>query len=115
MTILRGISYPLQAFNGSLKLSEDPELVQEHIYSVLETRPGERIMRQEYGCPDFIFDSVQETATIPIRLQIALDEQVAEPEAWKVGGAIAESGDFLITVQYTLNQFEWAINLKLTR
>lgn len=62
--MLRGISYPLQLENGSLKLSERANVVREQILSVIETNPGERIMLPLYGLREQIFNSLAPAVVI---------------------------------------------------
>jgi hypothetical protein len=38
MTSIRGLTYPLEVSNGSLKLVEDERIVEQQIISVIETR-----------------------------------------------------------------------------
>lgn len=40
--------YPVQA--GSLSYADGPEKVRQSIYIILDTEPGERIMRPSFGC-----------------------------------------------------------------
>lgn len=108
MTIRRGFSYPLQVDNGGLKLSEDADLVAEAIYSVLETRIGERVWRpRSYGTPDYCFSAVSNAAFIPARMEVALQEQVTDPDEFQVIGAFNETeGTVFVDLRYTLNKIE---------
>ncbi|MBH8566706.1 GPW/gp25 family protein [Nostoc sp. CENA67] len=103
MTKLRGLAYPLQVFNGSLKLSEDYDTIRDAIFGVLETRPGERVMKQQFGCPDFIFDAVAQPQVVLSRIQVALEEQIPDIE-FTVTGDIQEDGGFAVRVEWSIGE-----------
>ncbi len=47
----QGLALPLQAGdNGALPLADGPEKVRQSIAIILDTEPGERLMRPEFGC-----------------------------------------------------------------
>lgn len=109
MVIRRGFTYPMATDgNGSLALSTDDDyaLVYEAIYSVLETRPKERIMRNRYGTPDYSFSVVADASFIPSRIRFSLTEQVADPDSFDVQGAYSEDGLMSIAVTPTINSVE---------
>ena len=57
--VLRSIGYPLEHDGkGGLVTRERAECVQQQIISVLETRPGERIMLPFYGMREHIMSSL---------------------------------------------------------
>lgn len=58
MPLVQGLSYPLTIVDGQLATSIDADLVRQQIFSVLETRPRERVLRPRYGMPDLLFSSV---------------------------------------------------------
>lgn len=104
MTSIRGLTYPLQITNGRLSLSEDLALVEEHIISVLETRPFERIMRADYGLRDYTFD-VLDPVEINAKISLAVTEQVPEVKDLEVTGNWQRSGDqgvYNVTLKYTV-------------
>lgn len=98
---LRGLAYPLQIKNGSLKLSQNYDTIRDAIFGVLETRPRERMWRADFGCPDFIFDAVQHPQAVLSRIKVALEEQIPDVQ-FKVLGSIQENGGFNV-------QIEWAV------
>ena len=54
-----GLSYPLNInSNGGLSVSSGSRLTDEHILSILETKPGERVMRRDFGFQPEIFSSI---------------------------------------------------------
>ena len=61
----RGFKFPIQVdeVTGRFKMSSYEEDIQESIWIILNTRPGERIMRPEFGCRiyDYVFESMNYT------------------------------------------------------
>lgn len=103
MAIQRGIRYPLTLSNGGLAVSEDIDLVKEAIFSVLETRPGERIMRFSYGTYDYIFDTVKDPGVICEQIRISLRTQIPEIDQLEVTGKIDESGVMQVQILWGVN------------
>jgi hypothetical protein len=101
MAFIRGVSYPLEVINGNLKLSEDAKLVSEHIYSVLETRPYERVMRADYGLMDETFENLNPIA-INAKITAAVTEQVGEVEDLRIEGGWqkGDSGIYNVRLLY---------------
>lgn len=59
---LRSLKYPLELDgNGSLVTVERADVISQQIVSVLETRPGERIMLPLYGTRSHILNSLAPT------------------------------------------------------
>ena len=104
MTQKRGLTYPLQIVNGGLAVSTDLALVEEHIISVLETRPRERVMRADYGFDPDIFSTLEPNA-INARIARAVEEQVPEVTNIEVNGDVAngDSGTYQVTLKYSVN------------
>ena len=47
----QGLALPLQASDtGALPLADGPEKVRQSIAIILDTEPGERLMRPQFGC-----------------------------------------------------------------
>jgi Baseplate wedge protein gp25 len=103
MSTLRTLAYPLTVKNGSLVVSEDFDTIRDAIFSVLETRPGERIMRPKFGSPDFVFDAVQHPSAVLSRIQVALEEQIPDAE-FTVSGNINDAGDFSVRITWSAEQ-----------
>ena len=97
----RGLTYPLTVSKGGLGYSEDLALVEEHIISVLETRPYERVMRADYGFDPKIFDTLEPNA-INSRIYKAVMKEVQEVQDLKVDGSIntEEEGTYSVTLYY---------------
>lgn len=98
--IKRGYSYPLRVEGGNLALSEDYDLIREFIFSVLETRWFERVMRPSYGTPDYVFEAIRDPSAISEQVLQALETQVIGVSSWRVFGEADESGVFRLTVEY---------------
>ena len=104
MADIRGFAYPLQVKNGSLMLTEDVNIVEQQIISVLETRPFERIMRAEYGLPDDTFETMN-PAAIDSKISEAILEQVGGVSDLSVRGSWTggDNGLYAINILYTVN------------
>ena len=46
----RGWPYPVQPVDGDLRFEEGAEKVRQSIWIILDTEPGERVMRPTFGC-----------------------------------------------------------------
>lgn len=101
MATNRGITYPLALENGGLKVSSDYDLLRESIYSVLETRPGERIMRPTYGTPDLVFQAIANIAVVAEQVRISLDNQIPQVD-FEVVGTVDEGGAITLMVNWTV-------------
>jgi hypothetical protein len=101
---IRGISYPLQIKNGTLAVSDDLDLVSEHVLSVVQTRWYERVMRASYGTDDYIFQVVN-PSVINSQLQIAIKQNVPEIDSVIVNGdwTRADSGLYRVIITYYVN------------
>lgn len=103
MATLRTLAYPLAVKNGSLALSEDFDTIRDAIFSVLECRPGERVMKPRFGSPDFVFDAVQHPQAVLSRIQTALEEQIPDVE-FAVGGNVLDDGAFNVQINWSVEQ-----------
>lgn len=106
MSIRRGFQYPLTLSNGGLAVSTDFDLLKEQIYSVLETRPLERVMATDYGTPSFIFESVQDAGVICEQIRLSLRTQIPEVEDFRVTGSIAEDGVMDIQIYWVADSID---------
>lgn len=117
MTEKRGLTYPLQAKNGSLLLSQDFDLVREHVLSVIETRPYERVMNSDYGLADLVFETINPDL-INSRIAKAIYDEVEEVADVIVTGNFegADEGLYAVTINYRVNGIPQApLNFKLLR
>lgn len=102
MAIRRGIRYPLTLSNGGLAVSVDADLVKEAIFSILETRPYERVMR-DYGTYDYVFDTIKDPGVICEQIRISLRTQIPEIDQLEVTGKIDESGVMQVQILWGVN------------
>jgi hypothetical protein len=104
MAFIRGLTYPLQVANGQLVLSEDNDLIAQHIYSVLETRPYERVMRADYGLQDRTFETMDPTA-INAKITAAINDAVTGIQNLRVSGSWqkGDSGQYKVRITYDVN------------
>ncbi|HEY9735485.1 MAG TPA: hypothetical protein V6D06_04355 [Trichocoleus sp.] len=105
MATVRGLSYPLTLQNGGLQTSTDLSLILQAIYSVLETRPYERIMRPRYGTSDLAFVAHPSPAVIAERTRQALELQIAGV-SFTTTGSIDENGAYTLTVDWAVNEIQ---------
>lgn len=106
-TRLRGLSYPLQITeDGSLALSTDYDCIREQIVSILETRPTERVMRQDYGMPDYPFTQTN-PYVIAEYLRIAIETYVPYLTRLEVVPIAQdlERGTLTIKIYYEVDNF----------
>lgn len=97
MALRRGYSYPFQIEGGSLKLSEDLDLTREAIQQVLETIPLERVMRANYGTPDYVFSATPLPVIIE-RIRISLETQIPEVASFEITGSINDDGTVSLSI-----------------
>lgn len=105
MAFVRGISYPLGVSNGQLSLSQDYELVEQHIVSVLETKPFERVLRADYGLLDQIYNTL-DPQEIDSYITLSIQEQVPEVTDLEISGnwqRKADQGVYNVTLSYRVN------------
>jgi len=115
MTQIRGLSYPLEIKNGSLRVIEDEEIVEQQIISVIETRPFERVMRADYGLIPGTFDTIT-PAAIDSKISEAISEQVGGISDLSVKGSWtnSENGEYTVEILYTVDgEFQPPLTLSL--
>lgn len=84
-----GIGYPLSIdTGGGLSLSTGHRLTDEHVLSIIETIPGERVMRRTFGLPNSIFKSLK-----PALVDLTVEKSIREGSPTDLAGVIV-SGDF---------------------
>lgn len=100
-------AYPLQSDGkGGLLLARDWQCDRDSIYSVIFTRPGERVERPALGSPDFLFESVADSTTIPGQLEAALIDQIPTAQSIEVYGSISEEGILDLSIGYVSGAVE---------
>jgi phage baseplate assembly protein W len=105
--------YPIQVSNGKIVLSTDTDIERDAIFSVLETRKYERVMRPlSYGTKSYIFESVSAASIIPARVEVALRQQIPNLRQIQVTGSFDESGVQQLKIYWEDKDFK-KNNLKL--
>jgi phage baseplate assembly protein W len=106
-----GISFPLDVDQrGALKLAHEALDVEQAIWLILSTAPGERPMRPEFGCGahDYVFDSIdgETIGQIDRAIRVALDrwEPRVDVEAIDFDLDEADGGRLLVGLTYRLRQ-----------
>lgn len=102
MPNLRGIAYRLAVKDGQLVTHTDLDLILDHIMSVLETEPYERIARAGYGTPDFLFTSVRDINLIAQWVRQCLEREIPDV-VFGVQGAMSDDGAGVLQVQWAVN------------
>ncbi len=100
-----GAPFPLAPADGQLPLLSGPEKIRQSIMLILETEPGERIMRPDFGCglSRFLMEPNNEATAARLKTTIedALDRWEPRIELTEVrvvpGGDPAE---LLVTIRY---------------
>lgn len=108
--------------SGGLALVEDADAIRQAIMILLSTRPGERVMRPEYGCPlhRLAFEP-NDAATAGLAMhyvrtaltrwepRIDIVSLAAEPGA----GIHAESGRFVLRLEYRVRATQELATMQL--
>ena len=104
-----GWAFPLRTDRtGSIALARETREIEESIYLILATAPGERPMRPEFGCAvhDYVFAPADASTAgdIAFAVRVALDrwEPRINLEDVLVHLDTAADGVLLIEVQYTV-------------
>jgi phage baseplate assembly protein W len=109
----QGLKYPITAKDGKLVLSSGDRLNTEAIFSVLETRPTERVERPSYGTPDFVFASVANVNAIPSRIEASLVDQIAEISQVEVTGNVITNERLNISITYQSEEKKQELKLNI--
>lgn len=72
---MRGLTFPLQIENGSLRVSVGEDRIVEQILEVLQTSVGERVYRQFFGLPNLVFESISESV-LERRIERQLQQEI---------------------------------------
>ena len=104
-----GVSFPLQVDQrGALALAHDEIDVEQALWLILSTAPGERPMRPQFGCGvhEFVFDRIdgETLGRIDTAIRVALDrwEPRVEVEAIDFGLDRADEGQLMVELTYRL-------------
>lgn len=107
------IAYPLQIENGTLKLSRGYECDRDAIFSVLQTKVGERIERPSYGTPDYVFSAVGSVQPVLGRIEAALTDQIPALLAIDVSGSINDAGLLDMAIEYSSQEGADTLGLRI--
>lgn len=102
MASIRGIAYRLAIKDGQLVTHEDIDLIRDHIISVLETEPYERVMRPDYGTPDFLFQGISDMNLVAQWVRQGLEREIPGV-LFAVQGSIADDGLGVLVVRWAVN------------
>lgn len=100
----RGWSFPLGVdVKGGIRIVGGTEEIEQSVYLILATTPGERPMRPEFGCnlADFVFEPIEpatfgriafavESALERWEPRIRVDDVVVGPDPNRVGAVLIE-------------------------
>lgn len=100
-----GAPFPLTPTDGQVPLLSGPEKIRQAILLILETEPGERIMRPEFGCGlrRFLMEPNNDATAARLRTTIedALKRWEPRIELTEVGVAAGEDpAELLVTIRY---------------
>lgn len=101
---MKSLVYPLAAANGRLVLTSDyPTIVKQVIRATIQTYWEERVMRPDFGVPNFVFESQPNLAPVLGDIRAALDNSLSTdlPDvSYQVLGAIGDTGQLQVTIAY---------------
>jgi len=112
-----GFKFPISVnAKGGLSYSRGPERIQDAIWIVLSTAPGERVMRESFGAgaADHVFDSNSDL--VRTRLAATISEALAkwEPRITVVNVSVQQGNEpsqVLISVDYQISSTNELFNL----
>lgn len=107
------LKYPLQVANGGLLLSDDATA--EAIISAIQTRYGERILRNTYGNDLDEFTNTNDLSRLLAELEEAIINSTLDyrPLSIFLEGSIGDFGTVSITVEYEDTERTGTITIKL--
>jgi phage baseplate assembly protein W len=114
----RGWSFPVSiGADGDISMAEGADDVHEAVRLLLETEPGERVMRPEYGCGlrSFVFAPINTTTCTLVRQRVEQGLTRWEPridvQEVRVVTDDAEAGRLLIHIDYRVRSTNTFYNL----
>jgi uncharacterized protein len=115
----RGWAYPvtIDPRTGSVAMSEYEADIRQSIFIILETSPGERVMRPDFGCGihDLVFETVD--AATETRIETAVSDALTRYEARievlsvAVNPTPQRHGELLIELEYRVRRTNQVGNL----
>lgn len=118
MTVLTSIGYPLETDgNGSLKVKTRADVVRDQIISVLETRPGERIMLPFYGMREHIMNALAPNVVIS-DIENIIQKWVPQAKNVKVSyvkdPVLFEEGKMEITIAFEYEEVDTEFTVEVS-
>ncbi len=120
----QGPAFPVAVSDGALPLHAGDQKIQESIWLILATAPGERVMRPDFGCGihDLLFaaNTAQTRALAVQRVQDALTRWEPRIDALSVtagvpedpgSGLVDQRNVLLITIDYRIRANNAVFNL----
>ncbi|MDX1370881.1 MAG: hypothetical protein R3321_00335 [Nitrososphaeraceae archaeon] len=115
--VRRDLKYPLTIRNGGLDTTTDNQILQEAILSVIETEKGERVMRQEYGLNNQLFQAVLGDV-VDVEIKRSIEAQVTEIDeiVTRVNNDDLENGTLRMQIFWSTNgRSQVPVNLELSK
>jgi phage baseplate assembly protein W len=99
------IKYPLTAANGKLLLSQDDRATVEAITQVIQTRQGERVLRNYFGSDLNELDTLSDLSSVLATLEASISNGLSEYTSLAVGleGSVDDDGVVTVYVEYQDN------------
>lgn len=98
---MASLFYPFKAEDGKLVLAAGLLELKHKILYLLRTRQGERVLRQAFGLPDYVFE-----ASTQIDVEVDITQQILRffPEVTEVlaRGTRDDSGRLVVTLRVTV-------------
>jgi phage baseplate assembly protein W len=105
----RGLSFPLQVDSqGRLALTNGENEIEQSIRIILETSPGERVMRPTFGCRvwELLFESRNATTEALLKQYVREALAMWEPRIDVIGVDILEESMYdaaiMVNIRYTI-------------
>lgn len=113
----RGWKFPFTMSQGSLQTSEGADSIRESILIILQTAPGERVMRPNFGCGihEFVFhpnnSSTANVLAHEVKQSLLKFEPRINVDNVKVYSDPEEGSRMNIEIEYTIRAFNARENL----
>lgn len=103
----RGWSFPPQIADGGVRMSAYEQNIEESLWVLFSTSPGERVNRYDYGCPlrRYAFEPIGADTTLQMRNDITRAILLYEPRILLEDVSFEEhilDGKLLISLTYTV-------------
>lgn len=112
-----GWKFPVGLKEGAFEMVSDDEDIKEAILIVLNTAPGERVMRPEFGCgiQNYVFSVINSSNLVMIENEVKRSLTLYEPriELQEVKAEVDESEDgrLIVSIDYTVKSSNSRYNM----